>query len=123
MEGTRAQIPQCLGRDYPAHPPVTVRVPGEGPLWPACPVPKPGAGPRMSSCLQSPPLVSLALALWGFCEHRGPFHLEIPREHRFRSLGMGPGLWALQGGGGRSWSQVPVRPVAWLAPGSWCVSR
>lgn len=124
MDGPRAQIRRCLGRDYPSHPTCQHTCGRQGPLWPACPVPLLGrGGPRLSSLLQSLPLGLLGPRSPGdFCEAQEvPSLWKLPREHHFRILGTGPGLRALRG-----WRVVlepgPCRPRAWLALGSWCLS-
>lgn len=99
VEGAQAQIPQCLGRDYPAYPLVTR-------VWPAR-----ATVTRLSAVCSPHPWSPWPWLSWGFCEHRGPFHLEIPQGAPFPQPGNGPRSVGLaRREGGWSWSQVPVGP-------------
>lgn len=100
MEGTRAQIPQCLGRDYLAHPPVTMRVCLVRATVASLSCPQAREGwPRDEQLSAVSTLGLLGSGSPGASvSTEAPSIWKFPREHRFRSLGMGPGLWALQGG-------------------------
>lgn len=95
VKAPRAQIPQCLGWDYPADPTCHHMCGQPGPLWMACPVPSIRDAWLQSEQLSlipapvSPWPQSLGVFICGTQE--APAIWKVPEEHRFYGPGGGPG--------------------------------
>ena len=96
VEGPRAQIPQCLGQDYPTDPTCHHICGQQGPLWIACPVPSSRdywLQPEQLSLVstpQSPWLRSLGVFIYGAQE--APAIWKLPKEHSSYSPGQAQSL-------------------------------